>query len=141
MSRKTDNLKFDHRICAGEISKAIVFLIEQSIKTLLNNDVKICMMTFEILNRCDFSMRNDSKFHVINVIDDKIFFEKMCENAEINLRNIIVRIFIFVIKNDDDDFVFKILYKQKAMLSFKYFVDKSCKIIIHSQCDTRKIKF
>ena len=65
-------------------------------------------MIFKNLNRCDFFIRNDSKFYIINVIDDKIFFEKMCENAKINLKNIIVQIFIFVIKNDDHDFIFEI---------------------------------
>ena len=68
-------------------------------------------MIFKILNGCDFFIRNNSKFHVINVIDDKFFFAKLCENAEINLKNIIVQIFVFVIKNDDHDFIFEILYK------------------------------
>ena len=108
---------------------------------MLNSEAEICMMTFEILNRCDFFMQNDSKFHVINVIDDKFFFEKMCENAKINLRNLIVRIFIFVIKNNDHDFIFEISYEQRTMLSFRYFVDESCKITIHSQCDRKKVKF
>ena len=108
---------------------------------MFNSDVEICIMTFETLNRCDFSMRNDSKYHVISVIDDKIFFERMCENAKINLRNIIVRIFIFVIKNDNHDFIFETLYERKAMFSFRYFVDESCKIIIYSQCNTKRVKF
>ena len=139
--RKIDISEFVHRFYTVEISKAIVSLIEQSIKTLLNSDVKICMMIFEILNRCNRSMRNNSKLHVINVIDDKVFFEKMCENAKINLKNIIVRIFIFVIKNDDHDFIFETSYKRKTMFSLKYFVDKSCKIIIYSQCDIKRIQF
>ena len=106
---------------------------------LLNSDVEIYIMTFEIVNRCDFFIQNDSKFHVINVMDDKFFFEKMCKNAKINLKDIIVRIFVFVIKNDDHDFIVEILYKRKTMLSFKYFIDKSCEIIIYSQCDTKRV--
>ena len=124
--KKTSILEFTHRFYAVEISKAIVSLIEQLIKTLLNSDVKIYKMIFETLNRCDFSTRSDSKFHVISVIDDKIK---------------IMRIFIFVIKNDDHDLIFETLCKRKTMLSFKYFVDKSCKTIIHSQCDIKRVKF
>ena len=60
---------------------------------------------FKILNRYTFLIQNDLKFQVINVIEDSLFFEKN------NLKNIIVRIFIFVIKNDDHDFIFEILYK------------------------------
>ena len=141
MSKKTDTLEFVHRFYAVEISKTIVVLTEQSIKFLMNSEAEICIITFETLNRCDFSMRNNSKFHVINVIDDKIFFEKMSENAKINLKNLIVRIFIFVIKNDDHDCILEISYKRKAIFSFKYFIDKSCEIIIHSQCNTKNVKF
>ena len=54
------------------------------------------MITFKILNRCNFAIKNDLKFHVINVIENKAFFEKMCENAKVCLKKIIVRIFIFV---------------------------------------------
>ena len=111
MSKKIDISKLVHRFYVVEISKTIVFLIEQSIKILLNSDVKICIMTFETLNRSNFFIRDDSKFHVIRVIYDKVFFEKMCENAKINLKNIIVQIFIFVIKNDDHNFIFKTSYK------------------------------
>ena len=68
-------------------------------------------MIFKILNRCDFFIRNNSKFHVINVMNDKFFFAKLCENAEINLKNIIVQIFVFVIKNDDHDFIFELFKK------------------------------
>ena len=141
MSKKTDISEFSYRFYAVEISKTIVSLTEQSIKTLLNSNVEICLMTFQILNRCNFFMRNDSKFHVINVINDKKFLEKMCEIAKVNLKNIIVRNFIFVIKNDDHDFILEILYKRKAMFSFKYFVEKSCEIIIYSQCNTKRVKF
>ena len=49
--------------------------------------------------------------------------------------------FIFIIKNYDHDFIFEILYKRKMMFSFKYFVDELCKIIVHSQCDTKKLNF
>ena len=141
MWERMNTLKFAHRFYIVETSKAIVSLTKQSIKTLLNSDVEICIMTFEILNRCDISMRNHSKFHVISVIDSKVFFEKMCENSKVNLKDIIVRVFIFVIKNDDYDLFFETLYKRKSMFSFKYFVDKSCKITIYSQCNTKKIQF
>ena len=65
----------------------------------------------------------------------------MCENAKINLKNTIVRIFIFVIKNDNYDFIFEIFYERKTMFSFRYFVDKSYQITIYSQCNTKRVKF
>ena len=138
---KIDISEFVYRFYVIEISKGIVSLIEQLIKSLLNNDVEICILIFEILNRCNFFIESDSKFHVINVIDDRNFFEKMCKNAKVNLRVIIVRIFDFVIKNDDHDFFFEILYKRGTMLLFKYFIDKLCKTIIHSNCVGKRVKF
>ena len=49
-------LKFVHRFYTIEISKTIVFLTEQSRKFLLNSEIEIFIMTFEILNRCNFFM-------------------------------------------------------------------------------------
>ena len=69
-------------------------------------------MTLEILNRCDLAMKSDSKFHVISVTENKAFFEKMCENAKICFEKIIVRIFIFVIKNKNHDLILEILYEK-----------------------------
>ena len=80
-------------------------------------------MTLEILNRCDFAMKSDSKFHVISVIEDKAFFEKVCENAKVCLEENIVRIFIFVIKNEDHDLILETFYERKIMFSSKYFID------------------
>ena len=99
------------------------------------------MMTLEILNRCDLAMKSDSKFHVISVTENKAFFERMCENAKICLEEIIVRIFIFVIKNEDHDLILETLYEKKIMLLSKHLIDDSCEIIIHSKCDTKRVKF
>ena len=108
---------------------------------MLNSDVKICIITFEILIRCDFLYEMIRNFMLSTSSTIKFFFEKMCKNARINLKNIVVRIFIFVIKNDNHDFIFETSYKRKVMLSFKYFVDKLNEIIIYSQCDIKKSNF
>ena len=113
MSKKIEIFEFVQRFYAVEISKTIVFLAEKHVKVLLNSEIEICMITLEILNRCDFAMRNDSKFHVISVTKNKVFFEKMCENAKICLEKIIVRIFIFVIKNENHDLIFETFYEKK----------------------------
>ena len=141
MSKKIEISKFAQRFYVVEISKTIVSLAEKNVKVLLNSEIEICIMTLEILNRCDFAMKSDSKFHVISVTENKAFFEKMCENAKICLERIIVRIFIFVIKNENHDLIFETFYEKKIMLSSKYFIDDFCEIIIYSKCDTKKVKF
>ena len=141
MSKKIEISKFAQRFYAVEISKTIVSLTEKNVKILLNNEIEICIITLEILNRCDFAIKSDSKFHVISVTKNKIFFEKMCENAKVCFEKIIVRIFIFVIKNENHDLILEIFYERKIMLSSKYFIDDSCEIIIHSKYNTKKIKF
>ena len=74
-------------------------------------------MTSKILNRCDFSIKSDSKFPVINIIENKAFFKKMCENFKIYFEKIIIRIFVFVI------FSF-LLSKMKIMICFSNFFTK-----------------
>ena len=141
MSKKIEISKFVQRFYAVETSKSIAFLTEKYVKVLLNSEIEICMMSLEILNRYDFAIKSNSKFHVINVTENKAFFEKMCENVKICFEKIIVRIFIFVIKNENHDLIFETFYEKKIMLSSKYFIDDSCEIIIHSKCDTKKVKF
>ena len=141
MSKKIEISEFAQKFYAIEISKTIVFLAKKHVKVLLNSEIEICIMTFEILNRCNFVIKSDSKLHVISVTKNKAFFEKMCENAKVCFEEIIVRIFIFVIKNENHDLIFEIFYEKKAMLSSKYFIDDFCEIIIYSKCDTKRVKF
>ena len=98
-------------------------------------------MSLEILNRCDFAIKSDLKFYVINVTKNKAFFEKVCENAKVCFEEIIVRIFIFVIKNENYNLIFEIFYEKKIILSSKYFIDNFCEIIIYLKCDTKRVKF
>ena len=86
--KKIEISKFAQKFYVVKISKTIVFLIKKHVKVLLNSEIKICIMTFEILNRCDLVIKKDSKFHVINTIENKAFFEKMCENAKIYFEKI-----------------------------------------------------
>ena len=65
MSEKIKISEFAQRFYAVEISKTIVSLAEKNVKVLLNSEIEICMMTFEILNRCDLAMKSDSKLHVV----------------------------------------------------------------------------
>ena len=127
--KKIEISKFAQRFYAIEILKTIVSLVEKHVKVLLNSEIEICMMTFEILNRFNCSIKSDSKFHVINVIETKIFFEKMYKNAKICLDEIIMRIFIFVINNENHDLIFETFYEKKVMFLSKYFIDDFCEII------------
>ena len=139
--RKDRDFKIRWKFYVIEISKTIVSLTEKHVKVLLNSEIEICIMTLEILNRCDFAMKIDSKFDVINVTKNNFFLEKMCENAKVCLEKIIVRIFIFIIKIENHDLIFEILYERKIMFSSKYFIDDFCEIIISSKCDTKRVKF
>ena len=138
---ETDTLGFAHRFYAVETPKAIVSLAGQPIKALLDSGAEICMMTLETLNRCGLPMRSDPKLHVISATGDKAFFEGVCEDAEVNLGGITVRVPIFVTKNGDHDLILGTPYERRAMLSSPYLVDGSCEATIHSQCGTKRVKF
>ena len=56
MSEKIEISDFAQRFYAVETSKTIVSLAEKHVKVLLNSEIEICIMTFEILNRCNFAM-------------------------------------------------------------------------------------
>ena len=138
---ETETSGFAQRFYAVETPKAIVSLAGKNVKALLDSGAEICMMTLETLNRCGLAMRSDPKLHVISATGDKAFFEGVCENAEVCLGGITVRVPIFVTKNGDHDLILGTPYERKAMLSSRYLIDGSCEATIHSECGTKRVKF
>ena len=76
MSKKIEISEFAQRFYAVEISKTIVFLAEKHVKVLLNSEIEICIITLEILNRCDFVIKSDSSFTSLVLSKIKLFLKK-----------------------------------------------------------------
>ena len=75
------------------------------IKTLFNNDVKINCISKKLIDATQFFIRRKIYIVIRNFIDERICFFDVCELIFINIKNIIISIFIFMIERSDHDFL------------------------------------
>ena len=74
------------------------------IKTLFNNDVEINCMSRNLTDATQLSIRQEINIIIINFIDKRARFFDVYELIFINIENIIILIFIFVIERSNYDF-------------------------------------
>ena len=80
------------------------------IKTLFNNDIKINCMLKKLIDAMQFLIHQKINIVIINFINERVHFFNVCELIFINIENIIISTFIFVIKRSDHDFLLNRLF-------------------------------
>ena len=68
-------------------------------KTIFNNKTKINCMFKRLINVIQLSMRQNINIIMINIINERVHFFNICEAISISIENIIVSIFIFIVKH------------------------------------------
>ena len=68
------------------------------VKTLFDNNVEINCMSKELTNSIQLFIRYEINIVMMNFTDEHARFFDICESILINIENIIISIFIFVIK-------------------------------------------
>ena len=81
-----------------------VFINNVKIKTLFNNNVEINCMLKRLTNATQLFIRQEINIVIMNFIDERARFFDVYELIFIGIENIIISIFIFVIKRSDYDF-------------------------------------
>ena len=82
-----------------------VFINDVKIKTLFDNNVKINYMLKKLIDATQFLIRQEINIIMMNFIDKYVRFFDICELIFINIENIIILIFIFVIEHLNHDFL------------------------------------
>ena len=75
-----------------------VFINNIKIKTLFNNDVEINCISKKLTDATQLFIRQEINIVIINFIDERAHFFNVYESIFINIKNIIILTFIFVIK-------------------------------------------
>ena len=83
-----------------------VFINDIKIKTLFDNDVKINCMSKKLTDATQLFIRQEINIVMMNFINERIHFFDVCKSIFVNIKNIIISIFIFVIKRSNHDFFF-----------------------------------
>ena len=68
------------------------------IKTMFNNKAEINCMFKRLINVVQLSVRQNINIIMINIIDERARFFNVCEIVFINIDNITISIFVFVVK-------------------------------------------
>ena len=78
---------------------------------------------------------------MINFIDERARFFDVCESIFINIENIIISTFIFMIERSDHDLFLNCLFQRIARINIINMNDDSLKMILHSLNNEKRMNF
>ena len=107
------------------------------IKTLFNNDVEINYMSKKLIDATQLFIRQKINIVMMNFINERVHFFDVCELIFVNIKNIIILIFIFVIERSNHDLFFDRLFQRIARINVVNMNDDSLKMILHSLNDEK----
>ena len=114
-----------------------VFIDDVKIKTLFNNDVKINYMSKKLINATQLFIRQEINIIIINFIDERVRFFDVCESIFVNIENIIISTFIFVINRSNHDFLLNRFFQRIACMNIVNMNNDLLKMILHSLNDEK----
>ena len=118
-----------------------VSIDDVKIKTLFDNDVEINCMLKKLTDATQFFIRQKINIVMINFINERVHFFDVCESISVNIENIIIFVFIFVIKCSDHDFLLDRSFQRIIYINVVNMNDDSLKIILHSLNDEKRMNF
>ena len=111
------------------------------IKTLFNNDVEINYMSKRLIDATQFFIRQEINIIMMNFINEHARFFNVYESIFVNIENIIISIFIFVIKRLNHDFFLNRFFQRIARMNVVNMNDNSLKIMLHLLNDEKRMNF
>ena len=108
-----------------------VSINDVKIKTLFDNDVKINCILKKLIDATQFLIRQKINIIMINFIDKRARFFDVCESIFVNIENIIISTFIFVIERSNYDFLFNRFFQRIARMNIVNINDDLLKMILH----------
>ena len=78
---------------------------------------------------------------MMNFTDERARFFDVCESMFINIENIIISIFIFVIERSNHELLLNRFFQRIARMNVVNMNDDSLKMMLHSLNDEKRINF
>ena len=107
------------------------------IKTLFNNDVEINYMSKKLIDATQLLIHQKINIIIMNFINERVCFFNVCESIFVNIENIIISIFIFVIERSNHNFLLNRFFQRIARMNVVNINDDSLKMILHSLNDEK----
>ena len=107
------------------------------IKTLFDNDIKINCMSKRLIDATQLFIRQEINIVMMSFINERARFFDVCESIFVNIENIIISIFIFVIKRLNHDLFFNHFFQRIARMNVVNINNDLLKMILHSLNDEK----
>ena len=114
-----------------------VSIDDVKIKTLFDNNVEINCMSKKLIDATQFLIRQEINIVMMNFIDERARFFDICKSIFINIENIIISIFIFVIERFDHDLFLDRFFQRIVHMNVVNINNDSLKMILHSLNDKK----
>ena len=101
------------------------------IKTLFDNNVKINYMSKKLTDATQLSIRQKINIIIINFINERAHFFNVYKSIFVNIENIIISIFIFVIERLNHDLFFNHFFQRIIHINVVNINNDLLKIILH----------
>ena len=111
------------------------------IKILFNSDAEINYMSKKFTNSIQLFIHQEINIVIMNFTDERARFFNVCELTFINIENIIILIFIFVIKQFNHELFLDRFFQRIARINVVNMNNDSLKIMLHSLNDEKRMNF
>ena len=118
-----------------------VSINDVKIKTLFDNDVKINYISKRLTDATQLFIRQKINIVIMNFINERARFFNICESIFVNIENIIILTFIFVIKRSDHDFFLNRFFQRIVHMNVINMNNDLLKMILHSLNDEKRMNF
>ena len=118
-----------------------VSINDVKIKTLFDNDVEINYISKKLINATQLFIRQKINIVMMNFINKHARFFNICKSIFINIENIIISIFIFVIERLNHDFFLDRFFQRIVHINIVNMNDNLLKMMLHSLNDEKRMNF
>ena len=118
-----------------------MFIDDVKIKTLFDNDIEINCILKRLTDATQLFIRQKINIIMMNFINERARFFDVCESIFVNIENIIISIFIFVIKRSNHDFFLNRFFQRIARMNVVNMNNDSLKMILHSLNNEKRMNF
>ena len=118
-----------------------VSIDDVKIKMLFDNDVKINCILKRLTDATQFFIRQKINIVMMNFIDERVCFFNICESIFINIENIIISMFIFVIERSDHDLLLDQFFQRIVRINIININNNLLKMILHSLNGEKRMNF
>ena len=118
-----------------------VSIDDVKIKMLFDNNVEINCMSKRLTDATQLFIRQEINIVIMNFINERVRFFDVYESIFINIKNIIISMFIFMIKHSDHDFLLNHFFQRIVYINVVNINNDSLKMILHLLNNEKWINF